>query len=145
FCIVFYLFYKAYRNTHDIVVNDVKIPLDVDHPEVSSMRILHISDLHLENISITSDVLYDKLQNEKIDLIALTGDFLDRKRTIAKLKPYLQVLQKLKATYGMYAVFGNHDYVLKKDDFQTLVGSLQEYGCQTLRNAHDTIEMNGRL
>ena len=54
---------------------------------ISKIKYFQLSDLHLENISISPDELYEKLKDEPIDLIALTGDFLDRKRTIPKLSP----------------------------------------------------------
>lgn len=66
---------------------------------------------NLKNISISPAQLYEKLN---IDLIALTGDFLDRKKTIPKLITYLQVLYDLDGKYGIYAVLGNQDFVLRK-------------------------------
>ncbi len=130
--------FKAYKNTQNIVVRNVKI----DHNEtesVTSLNILHLSDLHLENISISAEVLYEKLKYDAIDLIALTGDFLDRKRTIPKLIPYLKVFNKLNPKYGIYTVLGNHDYVLKGDHLQSLIDTLNEYNCQVMQNSSKTI------
>lgn len=108
--------------------------------ETSTLSVLQLSDLHLENISITPNELYEKVKDQKIDLIALTGDFLDRKRTIPKLADYLKVFQKLNPTYGTYAVFGNHDYVLKGEPFQRLTALLEEHDCKTMRNETVTIQ-----
>lgn len=130
--IVFFL-YRAYKNTKDIVINNVKLG---NQKQQKKLRILHLSDLHLENISISPNELYKKLKGERIDLIALTGDFLDRKRTIPKLEPYLKVLNKLEASYGIYAVLGNHDYVLKGENLNKLVKTLTENNCKVLRNEH---------
>lgn len=141
---VSFFIYKAYKNTRDVVVQHVEVKVDEPSPAMSSLKILHISDLHLENISVTPDELRKKLEGERIDLIALTGDFLDRKRTIPKLRPYLKVLREQRATYGMYAVFGNHDYVLQACDFDRLEETLQACGCKTLRNEHETIEVDGQ-
>lgn len=66
----------------------------------TSLRILHISDIHIENISITPEQLFTNLKDRPIDLIALTGDFLDRKRSIPKLVPYLEALNKLNPVMG---------------------------------------------
>lgn len=41
--------------------------------------------------TISPQYLYDKLQDKKIDLIALTGDVLERKRSILKFVPYSEV------------------------------------------------------
>lgn len=140
---LFYLVYKAYKNTHQVTVNHVSIHDKNKRMNVQVIYVLHISDMHIENISISPEKLYAKLKNEKIDLIALTGDFLDRKRSIPKLVPYLQVLNKLNATFGIYAVFGNHDYVLKGKDFAQLRRVLKKHGCKMLQNENDTIIFNG--
>lgn len=109
------ILYKAYKNTADIQINHINLDSDINID--SSLSILHLSDFHLENISLTPHQLAKKLEEKKIDFIALTGDFLDRKRSIPKLIPYLQVLNKTQPKYGIYAVLGNHDYVLKKRKF----------------------------
>ncbi|MFB4162355.1 metallophosphoesterase [Alteribacillus sp. JSM 102045] len=137
--------YKAYDNTKQIVINKVKINQtdETDETSDSFLHVLHLSDLHLENISITPAQLYEKLKDEPIDFIAITGDFLDRKRTLPKLVPYLDALNKLNPRYGTYAVFGNHDYVLKEKDFATLKKTLEEHGCKTLQNEHRLLNING--
>lgn len=135
--------YKGYKNTHSVVLNHIKIknsPTNRKKP----MRILHISDMHLENISVTPEMLYEKLNEQLIDLIALTGDFLDRKRSIAKLAPYLEVFNQLNPTYGSYAVFGNHDYVLRRSAFNKLKEQFSNFGIKTLQNENDSIHFEGQ-
>ncbi|HLR65678.1 metallophosphoesterase [Virgibacillus alimentarius] len=140
-----YLIYKAYKNTHDIKINNIKITPDTESEQGDFLSILHLSDLHLENISFTSEQLSQTLANKSIDLIVLTGDFLDRKRTIPKLIPYLKVLQKIQPKYGIYAVLGNHDYVLKKDDLNKLTKIMADHDCHILQNDSKTITINGNL
>jgi len=147
FGIVFFLYWliqRAYKNTKDVVLNKIVIGENHDHGDSQVLNILQLSDLHLENISIPPDELYETLKDEKIDLIALTGDFLDRKRTIPKLGPYLESLRQLKAKYGMYAVLGNHDYILKENDLQQLVHTLEQYDVIVLQNDHKPIIVNGK-
>ncbi|MBP1969401.1 putative MPP superfamily phosphohydrolase [Virgibacillus natechei] len=139
-----YLIYKAYKNTKDIQINKVKVETGDPLTHTSSLSILHLSDLHLENISITPTELAVKLKQESPDLIALTGDFLDRKRTIPKLAPYLKVLQEIAPKHGMYAVLGNHDYVLKDEDLIKLKDLLHQYDCHVLQNSSETISVNGQ-
>lgn len=139
FIILFYLFKKAHKNTTDVVINKIQIDQKQIHGQNPILNILHLSDMHLENISISPVQLYEKLKNESIDLIALTGDFLDRKRTISKLAPYLEVLNQLHAKHGIYAVFGNHDYVLSEKDLQKLKETLEQYGCKVMQNENYVI------
>lgn len=138
-----YLIYKAYINTKDIQIKKIKIETE-NALTSASLSILHLSDLHLENISITPSELEKKLKDERPDIIALTGDFLDRKRTIPKLVPYLKMLQKMQPKHGIYAVFGNHDYVLKDTDFWKLKNLLIQFDCHVLQNTSKTIRVHGQ-
>lgn len=122
-------------------INDFNVNTQVDE---EPFRVLHISDMQLENISVSPSHLYSILNDQPIDLIALTGDFLDRKRTIPKLLPYLKVLNELHPKHGIYAVFGNHDYVLRDLDFIKLKQLLEENGCITMINENDVLWNNGR-
>ncbi|RFU70685.1 metallophosphoesterase [Peribacillus saganii] len=135
---IFYLIRRAYKNTTDIVLN--RIPIENNGPV---LNILQLSDLHLENISISPSELYEKLKGEPIDIIALTGDFLDRKRTLPKLAPYLKILNQLNAKHGIYAVFGNHDYVLRGENFQKLRDILEQNGCKVMQNENTTLFVEG--
>ncbi|ASB90521.1 metallophosphoesterase [Bacillus sonorensis] len=135
--------YKANRNTKDVKVNTISVKRANGSAFKKKLNILHLSDLHLENISISPKQILDMARKTQVDLIALTGDFLDRKRNIPKLANYLKALQELKPAYGMYAVFGNHDYVLKGRHFDKLKSVLEENGCVTLRNEHVSVQVDG--
>lgn len=139
-----FLFLIAYQNTKDIQVNKMNIEVPKAKKNTKALSILHLSDLHLENISISPAGLAKKLENESVDMIAITGDFLDRKRSIPKLVPYLHVLKDLNSTFGMYAVFGNHDYILKDKHLNELKQTLEEAGCTVLQNESKTLFINGQ-
>lgn len=141
--LLFYLIKKAYENTKDIVINKVNINNECNGSS-PKLNILQLSDLHLENISISPSELYEKVKDEPIDLIALTGDFLDRNRTIPKLVPYLKVLNQINANYGMYAVLGNHDYVLRNHNLKKLKSTLEQHNCKVLQNENDMIFVQGK-
>jgi uncharacterized protein len=144
--ILSYGIYRANKNTQKVVINriDVNACLNkTDNPKSPTLNILHLSDIHLENLSISPEALYYKLKNEKFDLIALTGDFLDRKRSIPKLVPYLNVLNELEVKHGIYAIFGNHDYVLKNERFTELKKTLEDNGCITMQNENTSIIIDG--
>ncbi|MGG6439615.1 metallophosphoesterase [Saccharococcus caldoxylosilyticus] len=140
--LLLFMIYKAHRNTYEAVLHKVKVHCRESDPDV--VRILHLSDLHLEKLSISPDYLYKKLKDEPIDLIALTGDFLDRETSIPKFGPYLTALQKLNPTYGMYAVFGNHDYVLQGEQFEHLRATLEQHGCTVLQNEAKSVSIKGK-
>jgi predicted MPP superfamily phosphohydrolase len=137
------LFYKGYKNTKQVAVNNIYIN-QTGNKVGKPFRVLQISDMHLENISVTPENLLATLKGQEIDLIALTGDYLDRKRTIPKLLPYLKVFNELAPKYGIYAVFGNHDYVLRSPYFDKLKQLLDDNGVKTLVNENAVIWANGR-
>lgn len=139
-----YFLYKGYQNTHSFVLNEIKVETDSETRKNTSLNILHISDMHIENISVTPERLIESVDSKRIDLIALTGDFLDRKRSIPKLIPYLELLSKLQPVYGAYAVFGNHDYILNRKSFARLKKVLNEYGFKTLQNENKQIQVQGK-
>ncbi len=137
------VFYQAHKNTKKVAINTI----NVSHSKLTDLdlNILHLSDIHLENISITPEELYQTISKQHIDIIALTGDFLDRKKSIPKLIPYLKVLNQMNPRLGIYAVFGNHDYYLKGENFIHLQQTLEENGCVTLQNQHVTLNVNGDI
>jgi uncharacterized protein len=134
-----FIFYKAYKNTRHVAINTISI----SRKKIKNVKILHLSDIHLENISVSPEMLNEMISKHPVDLIALTGDFLDRKRSIPKLASYLKVLQKANPKYGIFAVFGNHDYVLKGKHFEALKKTLEEHGCKTLQNENVTVSVDG--
>ena len=141
--LLLYFLKRGHQNTKDVAINKVKIHNDSVNPLQPTLKILQLSDMHLENISISPSELYEKLKDEPIDLIALTGDYLDRKWTIPKLGPYLEVINKLNPKYGIYAVLGNHDYVLRKKNLNKLITILEQHNCRILNNENETIFVKG--
>ncbi|MFC7061680.1 metallophosphoesterase [Halobacillus seohaensis] len=142
--ILFYLYTKANNNTKDAVINKIQIDQEQTSDRSPILNILQLSDLHLENISITPAQLYDQIKDQSVDLIALTGDFLDRQRTIPRLVPYLEVLNKLDVKYGIYAVLGNHDYVLRGQNLQLLKETLEQFNCKVMQNENAVIYVQGK-
>lgn len=140
----FHFLARGYKNTKDVALNRVRMCSGKQGGRTQPFKILQLSDLHLENISISPHELYETLKNESIDLIALTGDFLDRKRTIPKLIPYLEVLNDLNSKYGILAVLGNHDYVLRKRNLQRLEEIFASYNCKVLHNESVAIDVHGK-
>jgi len=77
------------------------------------LKILHLSDFHLRD-----DFKGKKLEDfikilalESYDFIFITGDMVEKNELQDKL---IETLKPLKAKYGIYAVFGAHDYYNKK-------------------------------
>ncbi len=101
--------------SNKIEANNIKIQhITVKTDKIkSSFLIMQVSDFHLfANMSKTRLInIKNKIQEiikQKIpDLVFLTGDFIDNNSGIDLLP---DVLNLFKSKYGIYAVFGNHDY-----------------------------------
>jgi predicted MPP superfamily phosphohydrolase len=130
---------RAYRNTFDVQVQTVEI--EVDLPQDKKINILHLSDMHLENLSITPEALYNKVKDLNIDLIALTGDQIERKKNIAPFMKYIEVLKRINAPLGIYVVFGNHDYLLRKHNLEHFRQTLESHGCIVLQNENKVLPL----
>lgn len=141
-CSIAALLVYAHRATYRPHVKQLTIPIRKQTAAIDDTRrlnILHLSDLHMEKISISPEKLYQQIHQQPVDLIALTGDYLDKPESLEKLKSYLSVLKTLNPSLGIYAVLGNHDYVLKGEDFVGLVRLFEEMDIELLRNENRRI------
>jgi len=138
-----YLYYRAHQNTYHPDLKKINLSLNSTYRN-KPIKILHLSDLHMEKISITPERLYQELEGTEIDIIALTGDYLERKRNIPKFIKYIEYLHKFQPKYGIFAVFGNHDYLLRRDIglFQKI---LEENRVTVLRNENRSIIVDGQI
>ena len=75
------------------------------------LRILQISDLHVERITQRERTMLAQTESLKPDIIVLTGDYTNSSYTNdpLTLQETRQVLSQLHALYGIYAVNGNVD------------------------------------
>lgn len=84
------------------------------------MRVVHISDLHLSTFEDNPRQLerfVELINATNPDLICFTGDLVSLR--LAELTPHINTLRKLKATYGVCSVLGNHDFLLYSSKYRT--------------------------
>lgn len=85
-------------------ISSSKIPADVE-----PVRILHISDLHIERLTKREKKLLDLVNLAQADLILITGDYLNLSyiRDENSQADVKQLLDQLTAPLGVYAVLGS--------------------------------------
>lgn len=132
---------KGYRNTFAVSVRRVVVPVPL--PCGEEFTILQLSDMHLENLSVTPEQLFSMIRGEKIDLIALTGDQIERKKNIEPFIEYVRILKAVNPSFGIYVVFGNHDYLMRKETLSLFRRRLEEEGVIVLQNENYTIPYQG--
>jgi predicted MPP superfamily phosphohydrolase len=73
-------------------------------------RVVHLSDVHHSAFTSREQVAraVETANRLNPDIIALTGDYISHDRAFAA--PCAELLGRLHARYGVYAVLGNHDH-----------------------------------
>ena len=114
FIIIFLtVIYARYIGTLGFDTKEYTI-LEKDIPEgFDGIKIVHFSDLHYNRaINITKvEKIVDEINLINPDIVVFTGDLIDRDVTLSEkdLNKLTNILLKIKAKYGKYAVMGNHD------------------------------------
>jgi len=77
---------------------------------LDGLRIVQLSDIHHSPFTGSTQIkrAIETANSLEPDLIALTGDYVSHERDYAA--PCAEMLSRLRARYGVYAVLGNHDH-----------------------------------
>lgn len=84
------------------------------------MKIVHISDMHLSTFEDNPrklEKIVERINAAEPDLICFTGDLVSL--SLDELEPHIDALRKLKATYGVCSVLGNHDFMLYSPQYRS--------------------------
>lgn len=127
--------YSRFIEPNWIEVKKVTIRSEKFTPELSKLKIVQISDLHIERIDYREKRLLAIVNRLKPDIIFITGDFVTYRKD---LKLCLLLLRGFRAKKGIYAVLGNHDYYQFHES--ELIPKLQEVGVNVLR--HDNLQLD---
>lgn len=130
---------RGYSNTtnHKIVHNNVIVP---NLPEAfEGLKILHLSDLHLDIQPGFGSHLGRLVSSQKFDLCLITGDY--RFHTHSDYYPTFSEIEKLskdlKAPLGNFGILGNHDFL-------EFVPKLERHNIKMLLNESWVIEKDGQ-
>ena len=150
--IFFTMIYGMLFNTYKYQTKKLKLILPGLPDSFDGFKIVQISDLHsgsfLNSKPLTRAV--NIINEQKADVVFFTGDLVNGK--YEELLPYMGVLEQIKAKYGVYSVFGNHDYgdynnwqnmEAKQNNIQKLKEVQKKLGWDLLWDEHRTIEQNG--
>lgn len=78
--------------------------------ELDGLRVVQLTDIHHSPFTSREQIerAVETANSLDPDIIALTGDYISKERAYAA--PCAELLGKLRARYGIYAVLGNHDH-----------------------------------
>lgn len=105
------------------------------------LRVVQFSDVHLGKAYSLVDFerTVSKMNELKPDLIIFTGDLIDDNKTFTEVEGAIELLNKLEATYGKYAVYGNHDH--GGNGTRRYAKIMKESGFNLLINSHERITL----
>ncbi|MCR8635110.1 metallophosphoesterase [Paenibacillus radicis (ex Xue et al. 2023)] len=100
-------------NARNPIIRRYEITIPKSAGDRTELRIAVASDLHLGTIvgNKQLQLLVEKMNSLKPDLILLPGDIIDD-----DIKPFIRqdmgsIMKKLESRLGIYAVLGNHEYI----------------------------------
>ena len=94
-------------------LNKRRVEINIETAKLTEpLKIVGVSDLHLGyGIGIRELSQWIELINrENPDIVLIAGDFLDNNPRALDVKEIDNLLKKINAKYGIYAVLGNHEY-----------------------------------
>jgi predicted MPP superfamily phosphohydrolase len=126
------LAYGTWVEPFRLRVTQVEISSSSFPPTASPLRIVHLSDIHIERLTPRERALPDLVAGLVPDLIVLTGDYLSTSYThdAQALADLRLLLARLSAPGGIYAVWGTIEVDLPAD----LHPVFQELGITVLNN-----------
>ena len=130
----------AWRPGDRFAVNDERIWLDALPSAFHGLRVVQISDIH-HGLFLPKEWLSEAVRQANRlnpDIIALTGDFVTYSRR--NIEPAAELLGRLRARYGVFAVLGNHDFRVDPD---AITLALRRQRIDVLRNRHVTLWFGG--
>jgi predicted MPP superfamily phosphohydrolase len=130
----------ALSEPYMLTIEHKRIKLDRLPPVFDGFRIVQLSDVHHGPFSSREQIerAIETANRLQPDIIALTGDYISKERHYAA--PCAEMLGKLKARFGVYAVLGNHDHWV---DAPLLTDLFRAEGITVLINEGMRFEQNG--
>lgn len=130
-------YYASELETNMLQINKQTIDSKKIPPSFQYFKIVQFSDTHVGfhySLEQLSD-LVETINKQNPDMIVFTGDLIDEPQTYKNHDQLIQILKQLKAPYGKYWVYGNHDHggygtniihdLMEAADFQLLLNEHQ--------------------
>jgi uncharacterized protein len=122
-------------------IRATQIPMENLDPDLRSLKIVQISDLHI-GVTVRRSYVEQVVRTvNKVnpDVIFITGDLLDGK--LESILEHMEPLRDLKAKHGIFYVTGNHEYYWGA--IQDILQKLKTFGFQLLLNENRVVSIGG--
>jgi uncharacterized protein len=136
-------------------VEEVEIKFHNLPKSLEGLTIVQLSDIHLGSVYGKEKRVQKALEivnDLQPDLIMFTGDLVNN--FTEEAHGWEELFANLRARYGKFSILGNHDYGdywewksehEKAENMRRLFGVHRDMGFKLLRNAWDTLRINGEL
>lgn len=106
------LIYGTYNARHTELVK-YNIDIDKTAGDMKKLNVIMVSDIHMGRLMVKNRLIkmVDEIKRLKPDILILGGDIIDDDIDIDSAYDILQPLEDIDSRYGIYAVYGNHEYI----------------------------------
>lgn len=136
--IISLLLYSRYIATKGLIVKEYRIVNEKITDNFHGLKIVHISDIHYGRTINNKELkkIVEKINYINPDIVVLTGDLIDKdtKLTSKKADQISDILSKINAEIGKYAIIGNHDFKFENWKF-----IIENSGFTDLDDSYDLI------
>lgn len=90
--------------------------INVSHPKIpkgfDGLKIVQFSDTHLNNDFTIANLerIVNQINRLNPDIIVFTGDLIDEPNSYPAVHQIAPILKRLRADFGKFAIYGNHDH-----------------------------------
>lgn len=131
--------YIGYNNTA-LKLNEYTITSSTVPYNFSGYCIAHVSDLHNTQIGKDNSRLISMLKASEPDIIAITGDIIDSRKT--DINVALDFVEEAIQIAPCYYVTGNHE--ARISEYTEFEKQLQKAGVTVLKNSKSVIDIDGQ-
>ncbi len=141
-------FLAAYKglvhSVYDIKVTRINIPLMKLHVEHEGLRIVQISDIHFGSFYSRKPLMEALFTTNNLqpDLIFITGDFVNFNPI--EMDFGFDIINSLKARYGIFACLGNHDHYMTDEEHVKLLTYFDGSNIKLLNNDNEVLNIKGK-
>jgi uncharacterized protein len=99
-----------------------------------SLKVLHMSDIHINRLKVSSAKIKKVIEAENPDFIVITGDFIEKQEHCER---FFKFLNEVYYGIDMYICLGNHDFNAfrnNKDGLGGFMRNIEKTGIHILHN-----------